>query len=254
MTADLPLPPSGRDFEIYRRVTVQRMSTRDAAAEARISQTRVCQIVKRVGDFLAEVAPASEAEEGRPQRIYVAEQVAAERVDFMYGQAVEGWRDSKGTVTTVREVEAPAPSPAKVRITKNSAGDCRYLLAGARLAVIGSKLPFSTLGAGIETEATEDEADIGPPVRDCSAESDFVEECGRAATVSCNGTGVQDKGYSDEDFAAEETWQDVQRSVQRPMEVALPVPKQRAERPLNRHERRQRERLREKKLKQLRSA
>ena len=55
------LPPAARDFEAYRLVKVERKSTREAAKLLRISQTRVCQVVARVAEYMVDVTePASD--------------------------------------------------------------------------------------------------------------------------------------------------------------------------------------------------
>lgn len=116
------LPPSGRDFEAYRLVQCEEKSTREAAAELGISQTLVRRLVDRVADFLAEVAPGDGDEVGRKQRLYVAEQVASERVDHLYGEALRGFRASKGMQTIVRE----DPRGATTGYTKMNHGECRW--------------------------------------------------------------------------------------------------------------------------------
>ncbi len=54
------LPPGPRDWHAYRLVKVEQRTTREAAAELKISQTRVCQLIARVVEYLAEVAPGAE--------------------------------------------------------------------------------------------------------------------------------------------------------------------------------------------------
>ena len=56
MVCEQKLPPSGRDFAgVFSAVILAGKSTRAAAGEFRLSQTRVCQIVRRVKKWQAEV-------------------------------------------------------------------------------------------------------------------------------------------------------------------------------------------------------
>ncbi len=160
------LPPSGRDFEIFRRVRVDECATRQVAAEMHLSQTRICQIVERVGAFLTEAVPGSD--ERRAQRVSVAEQLAAERIGALYHRAIQAFEETRGTFATTRESSNAGQMPANaVTTTKHCAGDGRYLMTAARLAVVGSRLPHSTLGSLIDYDVSVEEVN-GPPVEDCS--------------------------------------------------------------------------------------
>ena len=162
MKNQTPLPPSGRDFEIYRRLHVEGCSTRAAALAAGLSQTRVCQIVENVGNYLTTVAPVKE-NQPREQQLAVAEQVASLRVDFLYGATLQSWRESQGTQTTTRELISAMKAPVTVKTTRNSPGDSRYLLLAARLAMMAARLPAACL----ELFAVGEEDDTSP-VGDCS--------------------------------------------------------------------------------------
>lgn len=59
----LPSPP--RDWQAYRLVKVQLLSTRAAAEQLGISQTRVCQLLERVEEYLFEIAPGEETPAAR---------------------------------------------------------------------------------------------------------------------------------------------------------------------------------------------
>src|SRR3954449_1247261 len=50
-------PPSARDFQVFHRAAIEGQPTREVAWQFEISQTRVCQIVKRVRVWLWEVLP-----------------------------------------------------------------------------------------------------------------------------------------------------------------------------------------------------
>jgi len=89
MVARLDFPPSVRDFDVHRRIVVYGYSTRQVAQEHNISQTRVRQLVERVGRWVAKVLPMMEVAEEDGLRL--ARQVAVERLDFFYSQAMHGW-------------------------------------------------------------------------------------------------------------------------------------------------------------------
>jgi hypothetical protein len=85
--------PSFRDFELYKFVKIERHSTREAAEAFGISQTRVRQILDAIIDYLTECVPFNENGE-RTDRLQVAEQLAREQLEYLYGQAMEWWRRS----------------------------------------------------------------------------------------------------------------------------------------------------------------
>jgi hypothetical protein len=102
-TLPQPSPPSKRDFDVYRRVKIGRESTRQVARSLQLSQTRVCQVIQEVADWMADVTPGGDEEtERRKRKVSVAEQIASERVDFMYGEAIDAWRTSQGESKTTR--------------------------------------------------------------------------------------------------------------------------------------------------------
>jgi len=89
MVAMLDFPPSVRDFDVHRRIVVFGYSTRQVAQEHNLSQTRVRQLVERVSRWVAKVLPMMEVAEEDGLRL--ARQVAVERLDFFYSQAMHGW-------------------------------------------------------------------------------------------------------------------------------------------------------------------
>ena len=163
-----------------------------------ISQSRVCQIAEKVGQYLTSVAPTKDDQQ-RDKQLAVAEQVAALRVDFLYGAAVRGWRDSQGTQTTTRELISATKTAVTVKTTRNSPGDSRYLLLAARLAMMAARLPAACLELlvgrnGDESDLEGDDecetAAVYSPIGDCSAQnaaaSDSNEMPGKDAANSAN--------------------------------------------------------------------
>src|SRR5690349_13275989 len=81
VTQQAELPPCARDFEAYRLVKVERKSTRAVAQLLHLSQTRVCQVISRVAEYMVDTTqPADDAR--REQQLEVARQVAAEHIDY----------------------------------------------------------------------------------------------------------------------------------------------------------------------------
>ena len=85
------LPPSERDFQVYQRVVMEGVSTRQAAGEVKLSQTRVRQLVQRVSQWLTEVLPPR-TESADEAHLNLARHVAADRLQFLYGEAMRGWK------------------------------------------------------------------------------------------------------------------------------------------------------------------
>ena len=134
-------PPSGRDFEVFEHVVVGGGTTRSAAHEFKISQTRVCQVLERVRVWLDDVTPSAADEQVSQKRLQLAEGLAADRLDHLYGQAIEGWRSSDGEVERIR-INALGE---KVTTRTVSHGDPRYLSIAARVALLRSKV--ASMGA-----------------------------------------------------------------------------------------------------------
>jgi hypothetical protein len=120
--------PSERDWALYQAVRVEQWPTRAAAEGFGISQTRVCQIVQRTAAFIAQAVTVP-SKEDEARQLAAGKQLAADRIDYLYGQAMTCFRYSQGkenSCTTGRR----------------SYGDTRYLHAAARLALIASTLPL----------------------------------------------------------------------------------------------------------------
>jgi hypothetical protein len=147
--------PSERDWALYQAVRVEQWPTRAAAEGFGISQTRVCQIVQRTATFVAQaVTVPTKAEEA--QQLAAGKQLAADRIDYLYGQAMSCFRYSK---------EA---SNGKNGCTtgRRSYGDMRYLNAAARFALIASTLPLPRqcwMGDVAEEPASEPKAERAKP-------------------------------------------------------------------------------------------
>lgn len=174
METQVQLPPSWRDFEVYRLVKVQQKSTRATAKELGISQSRIRQVIERVAAFLIETTPGADDPERRERGLFVAEQVAAERVNFLYGLAVRSFQRSKGVHETIREIEVEGKPTVTIGITREEYGDIRILMSAAKLAHFATKLPMPMLAAGIEIEEVEDEEEAADEEVESVEETDLV--------------------------------------------------------------------------------
>jgi hypothetical protein len=81
-------PPSVRDFQIYQFVKFDCNSTREAAHEFDLSQTRVRQVLARVGQFFIEAVPREEGDDPRQVRLAAAEGLAREQLEYLYRRAL----------------------------------------------------------------------------------------------------------------------------------------------------------------------
>jgi hypothetical protein len=89
-------PPSVRDFAVYQFIKFECNSTREAAREFRISPTRVRQIIARVIEFLIEAPRRGIDEDPCDARLYVAEHLAYERLEYLYQRAIKAYDDTHG--------------------------------------------------------------------------------------------------------------------------------------------------------------
>jgi hypothetical protein len=121
--------PSERDWNVYQAVRVESWATRVAAQEFGISQTRVIQIVQRTAAFIAEVLPAP-SKQLEAQQLAAGKQLAADRIDYLYGAAMRCFRMSQST------------EKGNCTNGRRNYGEMRYLMAASRLATIASTLPL----------------------------------------------------------------------------------------------------------------
>src|SRR5438876_9604087 len=165
----IQLPPSGRDFLAYQRLVIEAASTRQVADELKISQTRVRQIVERVSHWLTQTLPPK-ADATDAAYLHLAQHVAADRLQYLYGQAMHGWRltsESKYAGVILRVINAHARLPVIPGTLEALAADAIHGplpeddSTPARSASEGK--PPSTTGTSSAREST---LDIGPGTLD----------------------------------------------------------------------------------------
>jgi hypothetical protein len=249
------LPPSVRDFEIYRYLKLECHSTRAAAREFGLSQTRVRQIAARVVEFFLESAPLTAGDEATDAQMVVAQQLAREQLEHLYARAIRTFND------TEREDVHGNLLPGKVS----------FLVAAARISMWMAKVPVH--GAPAFREDGEGEAaeaagpPIAPPVRPPNADCSLApanrgvglqkEMPTATASVSVAGTYQTPRPIKVEarqQFAAPAQMAGSAAVNPPSPDVAAPQAEDSpaAQRPLNRQERRARERLRLRLLKKKR--
>lgn len=185
------LPPTWRDFQVYRLVKIEQKSTRTAARELRLSQTRVCQIVARVAEYLLASTPAADDDEQRQRQLRLAEQLAAERIDYLLQLAMTAFENTHLTVE-IRNQRM---------VSGGNGSDVRFLHLAARLALMAAKLPAPYLTdvafpaepcdevepeeEAVDDDEGEEDDSESPPAGDCSPRSlwAYGKRSSRAETV-----------------------------------------------------------------------
>jgi hypothetical protein len=197
----LPFPPSERDFDVYQAVVVEGQSTRQAARDAGVSQTRVMQIAARVAEWIAREVPPTERLTAA-ERLNVAVDLAGRRMDHLYRTALGAWEQSKGRKTVER-----CSHVGEAIVTTESCGDVRYLNQAARIVERAARMvrqdskaeqkgaprqaareaepsaaPTAADGAGQAAPEVLPAQCPAPPIRDCSAPP----ACPSAAPSGCS--------------------------------------------------------------------
>ena len=172
------LPPSARDFHVYEHVAVEGNSTRQAAQKFKISQTRVCQVIRQVAAFTASVLPGIlESEVPEAQRLVMSRNVAGLRLAHLYEEAMTAWRNSRGEAWRIRDVHK-AGYHDSLRTTWKQQGQLCYLMQAVKISRVAMELAIPLpLGMLARIEQEEEEHD-----REVARGEDRDEE--QAAAVS----------------------------------------------------------------------
>ena len=121
--------PSELDWQVYRLIRVEQWPLSNVGQALGISEARVGQIVDHVGAHMVATAPILSKDE-RERQLGASKQLAAERIDFLYGEALRCFRSSQGLKrsSASRKAKAAARRRAKIGVTL---GTCR-LRRGSR--------------------------------------------------------------------------------------------------------------------------
>jgi hypothetical protein len=164
MTSPQCLPPTSRDFLVYERIIIERATTRQAAEEAGLSQTRVRQIVHRVEEYLAGTLATADREGVNRGRLRLAQCVAADRLQDLYSEALERWhatQETKYFTVVLRLIAAQAKLAAQPFTLAALAADA---LEGP----LPEEPPASAADIGAISAAAAPFEPATPPIEDCS--------------------------------------------------------------------------------------
>jgi biotin operon repressor len=189
-------------------VAVEQESTRQVARELGISQTRVCQVVERVKEYLLQVTPARVSAEDLGRQCNLARQIAAAQVQHLYRKAGRDYEASKGEQTVVREVQTEGRPRTIIRTTKSGIGDVKLLDRACKFALLGAKLPVPTLASLLPDEEAADDEEVvtaeivsRPSEEDCSLEEDEQQD---GADEGDEDGDVTDDDDDDSEYLTEE--------------------------------------------------
>jgi hypothetical protein len=170
----LKMPPSEKALEVFQLVEIVGLSTREAAREAGVSQTRVIQLRDAVEEWICAQSAGSERRT-KQQQLRLAEYKANARLDHLYSQAMEGWKNSQG-----EEVLQYGDSSGQTRVViRQCHGKASYLNLAIRVVMAQAKLAV-TLAKGSESAAAPN-AEERPSQPDCLPATPSEEDCSPAA-------------------------------------------------------------------------
>jgi hypothetical protein len=173
------LPPTTRDFEIHRHNLVEHLSTYALAERYKISQTRVRQVVYRVGQWLASILPArsdvEKAEEARLAQCLAADQLQsqAEKLQVFWEQThdVKYLRQQSRVIMALARLGVvPGAIDAAAADVMESGPDERGGVSPAVAPADHEIQPFPPAAAA--DLARPEARPVNPLVGDCSAAAD----------------------------------------------------------------------------------
>ena len=181
------IPPSDRDFDVFEDLVVGGSTTRATAYEFKISQTRVCQIVARVRQWIKALLGDTDGLTPE-QQLKLAIGIAGDRLDFLYNKAIVGWNSTQGSMEKTQIL----PNGNAITTQVECYGEPRYLIAAGRLVLMRSKL--HTSGLMNDARAAAADINLGPlPAEEEPAASDHPDG-------ACSGNA--EFGRRSEEFAA----------------------------------------------------
>lgn len=223
-----------QDLDIFHMVRVQQRNVDAVADLFRITYLEVREAVARVTERLLAAAPIDEDEAGVQRRQHLSEQIAAERLAWLFGLAVQGHRRALQDVTTTRTI-GHGDTVKPVSTTRSSGGQSRWLLTAAKLAQIAATIPAVPIHDPLLAEISRDNAaapeDTFPadpaensPDGDCSAADDDQ-------PVTAPVADDQREASADPVMACVETYlaaKDAKKCAPRPVQAAVHGPVQSA--------------------------
>jgi hypothetical protein len=248
----LKMPPSEKALEVFQLVEIVGLSTREAAREAGVSQTRVIQLRDAVEEWICAQSAGSERRT-KQQQLRLAEYKANARLDHLYSQAMEGWKNSQG-----EEVLQYGDSSGQTRVViRQCHGKASYLNLAIRVVMAQAKLAV-TLAKGSESAAAPN-AEERPSQPDCLPATPSEEDCspvGSDLELSDEGShlAVNVRDAPDRTCESEPDSENVVKSIfaseKSPVQLALGGLIGQVRPPLSRRARRKMKRLAERRTRQ----
>ena len=180
------LPPGYRDFLVYQWLAVEGQSFAEVSSYLSQPRERVRAIRDRVLEWIAsEVPPADHLTSA--QRLAAAQQLAVDRLEFLYETVIAAWHASKGDTST--EYRQVTPVGEQSITTRYDNGRVCYIHQAMRIAKELAKFPQRRLAMPFDGEEAIPEvrpkanttrtdvsaASISPPKEDCSARLGLAE-------------------------------------------------------------------------------
>jgi hypothetical protein len=157
-------PPSQRNIEIFRFLVAEAGSTREAAAQFGVSQTRVRQIARQVALWASEaLPPGTEAETAGLLR--VAEATASDRLQHYLTETMEQWRANhqpKFLNLALRLTMAAAKLPERAFEMEAAAAEMWEAESGDRRQESGGRNQDSAFGDAPDGDCSLDRAAQSP--------------------------------------------------------------------------------------------
>ena len=128
------------DLEIFRLVNVRMRNPDVLADELEMNAFELHQALARATALLLAAAPIDADENAVKRQQYLVEQIAADRIAWLFGEAIRGHRRSMQDTTTTRIV-GEGDFAKKVVIKRTSCGQPRWLETAAKLAKLALTIP-----------------------------------------------------------------------------------------------------------------
>ena len=170
------------DLDIFHKVRVQGRSVDLVAEEVEANYFEIREAVARVTEKLLAAAPAEDDEGATRRRQYLSEQIAAERLNWLFRLAIQSHKQSFEDVTITRRAGMAEP----IVTTRSSTGQERWLRLAGKIAEMATKIPAASLHDPLLAEivrANAEEVAQNPPEEDCSAQAKEVPVAAAASTT-----------------------------------------------------------------------
>ncbi|WP_254508664.1 hypothetical protein [Anatilimnocola floriformis] len=201
------------DLDIFYLVRVKMKSVEVVADMLETNYFEIQQAVDRVTKRLLAAAPIDEDPVAARRRKYLSEQVAVERLTWLFNLAIQAHRRSMNDVTVTRRVGNDKP----VTTTRTSAGDQRWVQAAGKLAQMLIKLSAQSLHDPLMEEIVRDntaELAANPPKEDCSTKSAESPLAHSVEAQEFAATALEMRSCMESHLASQEAAKDARRTVQ----------------------------------------